>query len=79
LPILDRAVRATAPFASNLTVHRATVARRIADARQSILRHAQQWLQQRFHLGSGELNSLIGFVRSELDLSISRLLQSSPG
>jgi RNA polymerase sigma-70 factor (ECF subfamily) len=64
-------------LATRLAVHRATVARRIADARQGVLHAAKQFLRERLQVGSTEVDSLMGLVRSGLDLSISRLLKSA--
>jgi RNA polymerase sigma-70 factor (ECF subfamily) len=63
-------------LAASLGVHRATVARRIAEARRAVLTYAQEWIGDRFALESAELGSLIGVLRSGLELSISRLLKS---
>jgi RNA polymerase sigma-70 factor (ECF subfamily) len=63
-------------LALNLGVHRATIVRRIAEARRAILQNAQRRLRDRFNLHSAELGSLMGVVRSGLNLSITRLLQS---
>ena len=60
-------------------VHRATVARWIAEARQQIMSHARSQLQDRLALDSGELDSMMGLLQSGLDLSIARLLASRPG
>jgi RNA polymerase sigma-70 factor (ECF subfamily) len=64
-------------MAAQLGVHRATVVRWVAEARQTVRRHAQQWFQDRFKLPLAELDSLMDLARSGLDLSISRLLQSA--
>ncbi len=55
-------------------VHRATVARRIAQAREQILAASRDLLEERLALASGELDSLIGALRSHVHLSVSRLL-----
>lgn len=55
-------------------VHRATVARRIAQAREQILGASRDLLQERLALSSGELDSLIGALGGHVHLSVSRLL-----
>lgn len=55
-------------------VHRATCARWIEAARASLLRRVRRHLRQALGFEERELDSLIGLVRSQLDLSISRLL-----
>jgi RNA polymerase sigma-70 factor (ECF subfamily) len=56
-------------------VHRATIARRIAHAREAILRQTSEYVQARLGVDSAEFQSLMGLLRSQLDISISRLLQ----
>jgi RNA polymerase sigma-70 factor (ECF subfamily) len=55
-------------------VHRATIARHLATARRAILEETRQRLRERFSLSTDELNSLVGMVRSQLNISIARLL-----
>jgi RNA polymerase sigma-70 factor, ECF subfamily len=55
-------------------VHRATCARWIEAARASLLRRVRRHLRQQLGFEERELDSLIGLVRSQLDLSLSRLL-----
>jgi RNA polymerase sigma-70 factor (ECF subfamily) len=55
-------------------VHRATVASWIAGARRSILDGTRQRLQEKLGLDVNELESLMGLVRSELDVRLSQLL-----
>lgn len=57
-----------------LSVHRATVARRIAAARQQLLDEARALLLERLQLPEQELDSLIRALRSQIHLSVSRLL-----
>jgi RNA polymerase sigma-70 factor (ECF subfamily) len=58
-----------------MAAHRATVARWIADARESILDETRRRLQERLRLTPAELQSLIRLLRSQLYLSVSRLLR----
>jgi RNA polymerase sigma-70 factor (ECF subfamily) len=60
-------------LAASHGVHRATVARRIAAARQAILDDARRRLGERLALCTEELNSLMVLMRSQLDLSLSSL------
>jgi RNA polymerase sigma-70 factor (ECF subfamily) len=61
-------------LASVFRVHRVTVARRLAAARGAILDEARRLLVQRLTLTPTECESLFGLVRSEIDVSIFRLL-----
>ncbi|MDI3288721.1 sigma-70 family RNA polymerase sigma factor [Polyangium sp. 15x6] len=55
-------------------VHRSTVARWIAQARESILLETQRLLRERLGLDNADFNSLLALVKSELNLSIHRYL-----
>jgi RNA polymerase sigma-70 factor (ECF subfamily) len=57
-------------LASLFSVHRATVARRIAAAREEILAGARRLLGERLDADTRELDSLIELVRSRIDLSL---------
>lgn len=57
-----------------LSAHRSTVARWIADARETILDGARQKLQKRLALTPSEAESLLRLLRSQLHLSVTRLL-----
>ena len=58
-------------------VHRATVARWIAEAREALFKGTQRELETRLgkSLSPSEFNSLVGLVLSRLDISIHRLLR----
>ncbi|MDB4971103.1 MAG: putative DNA-binding regulatory protein [Myxococcales bacterium] len=56
-------------------VHRATVARWIAAARQEILAGARETLRRELGLSGGEFDSLAVVVRSQLDLSVAKILR----
>lgn len=58
------------------SVHRATVARWIAEAREAILDDARRRLEAKLGLTPSELQSLLQVVRSQLHLSVSRLLET---
>lgn len=58
-------------------VHRSTAARWVADARQVVLRATRRELQVRLRLAEAEMSSLLGFVQSQLDVSIERVLAST--
>jgi RNA polymerase sigma-70 factor (ECF subfamily) len=58
-----------------LGAHRATAARWIADARQAILDEARRRLEARLGLSPTEVQSLLRMLRSQLHLSVSRLLR----
>jgi RNA polymerase sigma-70 factor (ECF subfamily) len=57
-------------------VHRTTIARRIAQTRDAILQQMRDQLEAQLRVDSSELASLMGLMRSQIDLSISRLLHS---
>jgi RNA polymerase sigma-70 factor, ECF subfamily len=55
-------------------IHRATAARRVARARETVQERTRKILGQRLDVGTAELRSIMGYIRSHLDLSIQRLL-----
>jgi RNA polymerase sigma-70 factor, ECF subfamily len=60
-------------------VNQSTITRRVARARDTILRETQQALRRRLHVETAEFESLAALVGSELDLSLSRLLGEGAG
>ena len=58
-------------------VHRATIARWIAKARESLLKEARKRVRERLQISAGEFESLMGMVRSHLDLSLDRFLNDA--
>jgi RNA polymerase sigma-70 factor (ECF subfamily) len=56
-------------------VHRSTIARWIAAARVNILDEARRQLQRELGLDAAEFESLAGVVRSQLSLSLSKILK----
>jgi RNA polymerase sigma-70 factor, ECF subfamily len=59
-------------------VHRATVARWIADARKQLLVDTRQALEAQLSVNSQEFQSIVRLVQGELDLTVSRLLKKKP-
>jgi RNA polymerase sigma-70 factor (ECF subfamily) len=57
-------------------VHRATIARWLARSRDKILQETRSVLAERLGLSGAELDSLIGLVGSQLEVSLRRLLPS---
>jgi RNA polymerase sigma-70 factor (ECF subfamily) len=57
-------------------VHRATCARWLADARADLARNTRKQLSAALGLPSSELDSMLRFLDSDIELSISRILQS---
>jgi RNA polymerase sigma-70 factor (ECF subfamily) len=51
-------------------VHRATVARRLAEARRGLLARTRELLQQRLRLSESEFESILALVRSQLVVSV---------
>jgi RNA polymerase sigma-70 factor (ECF subfamily) len=58
-------------------VHRGTVARWLASSRQAILQQLSQSLTSRLGVSQSQLQSLLRDVRSQLDISLTRLLTES--
>lgn len=56
-------------------VHRTTVARWIASAKKSIVDETHRVAKSALKLSTGDLQSLMNVVRSDLDVSLSRLLR----
>jgi RNA polymerase sigma-70 factor, ECF subfamily len=56
-------------------VHRATAARWVTDVRDALVKDVQRRLMRRLRLDENELKSVMRAARSQLDLSIQRLLQ----
>jgi RNA polymerase sigma-70 factor, ECF subfamily len=57
-------------------VHRATVARWLSHSREKIMEETKKRLEERLQMKSAEVESLIGLVRSQLDVSIYKFLKS---
>jgi RNA polymerase sigma-70 factor (ECF subfamily) len=57
-------------------VHRATAARWVEAARASVVRAVRRHLRGTLGLGASELDSIVGLVKSGLDVSLTRLLAS---
>lgn len=57
--------------------HRSTVARWIASAREDLVKRTRKGLATRLKLTSEELDSLMGVVVSQLDISINRFLREA--
>jgi RNA polymerase sigma-70 factor (ECF subfamily) len=55
-------------------VHASTVVRRLANASDQVHAHARRSLRERLHLSPAEVDSLAAMVQSQIDLSLSRLL-----
>ncbi len=58
-------------------IHRATAARRIAKARESLLTHTRRHLLRDLRVTSEELDSIMRLIASNLDASIGGLMSSS--
>jgi RNA polymerase sigma-70 factor, ECF subfamily len=65
-----------AEIASIFGVGRSTVGRRIVRCREKVIDSVRGRLKQRLDLSSEELDSLIGAVRSDIDLTLSQVLAS---
>jgi RNA polymerase sigma-70 factor (ECF subfamily) len=55
-------------------VHRATVARRLASARRAILEETHRRLRERLAVSTEEMHSLVRLVKSQINLSVVRML-----
>jgi RNA polymerase sigma-70 factor, ECF subfamily len=60
-------------------VHRATIARRIAGAREALLLGTRQQLQARLGASERDVDSLVTLLRSQLDVSLHRYLGKDAG
>lgn len=60
-------------IATVYVVHRATAARWVARGREALLKGTQELLEQRLRIDTSEVESLVGIVRSQLDLNVSSL------
>lgn len=58
-------------------VHRATIARRLAESRAALLAHTRTFMMQELVLESAEFESMMQLIASKLDVSFSRLLHST--
>jgi RNA polymerase sigma-70 factor (ECF subfamily) len=61
-------------LAARAGVHRATIARRIAAAREAVAEEARRLLEAALGTRESELSSLFGVMRSQIDLSLPGLL-----
>ena len=59
-------------LAATYKVHRATVARWLSGARETLLSKMSERLGVELGLGPDEVQSLVGLLRSQLDLSLTR-------
>jgi RNA polymerase sigma-70 factor (ECF subfamily) len=55
-------------------VHRATIARRLAKARQSLLQGTRESLMLHLRISENEFDSIMNLIQSRLDVSVQRLL-----
>ncbi|MEM1013744.1 MAG: transcriptional regulator, partial [Planctomycetota bacterium] len=55
-------------------VHRATAARWLVSARETLAKDTQRILRARLHVTQSEIESLHRLVRSDLDVSLCRIL-----
>jgi RNA polymerase sigma-70 factor (ECF subfamily) len=66
-----------AEIAGLFGVSRATIGRRIVDAREKILAGTRDRLKSRLQIASEDLDSLLALVQSQVDLSLSQVLGTS--
>jgi len=64
-------------LAARAGVHRATIARRLAAAREAVADEARRLLRAALGASDAELASLAGIIRSQIELSLPGLLQGS--
>lgn len=62
-------------LARHYQVHRATLSRRLANAREAMVKHTLRLMKERYQLSPAELQSVIRLLRSNLDLRMSQLFQ----
>jgi RNA polymerase sigma-70 factor, ECF subfamily len=58
-------------------IHRATAARRLAAAREALLLTTKKRVRERLRIGHRDLESLMGLVRSQLDVSLHDLFKAA--
>lgn len=58
------------------SVHRATAARWIGAAREALLEHTRSVLREQLTISGEEFESIMRLIRSDLDVSVARLLDS---
>ena len=63
-------------LAANYSVHRATITRWLAQARQSLLKNTRKNLQAKVTGSAEEFDSLASLIESRIDMSYSRLLKT---
>jgi RNA polymerase sigma-70 factor (ECF subfamily) len=56
-------------------VHRGTITRWIEEARRCVIEESARLLRERLNVGSSEMDSLFGLVRSQLDISLRILVR----
>lgn len=59
-------------------VHKSTISRELTRVRQALLKEAQRELARRHQLQPEQVQSLVDFVSSQLDLSLTRALEPVP-
>jgi RNA polymerase sigma-70 factor (ECF subfamily) len=64
-------------LATKLGIHRTTVARRVAAAREAIADEARRLLRAELGASEAELESLAGVMRSQIELSLPGLLRQA--
>lgn len=62
-------------LARHYQVHRATMSRRLANARESMVKHTLGLMKERYRLAPEDLQSIIRLLHSDLDLRMSQLFQ----
>nr|MDQ3035869.1 hypothetical protein [Myxococcota bacterium] len=63
-------------LATMYSVHRATIVRQLATARAKVAARTEAALRERLQIGSSELESVMDLIRSRMDASVDRLLES---
>lgn len=58
-------------------VHRATIARHLAEARGLLLEHTRKFMMDELVINSGEFESMMQLIASKLEVSFSKLLHST--
>lgn len=66
-----------ASIGSLYSVHRATVARWIAETREHLFSDTRRRLHERLNISETEFQSIVRLVQSQLDVSVRRLLQEA--
>lgn len=62
-------------IASSANIHRATAARRVKRAEETLVASARRLLRERLDADDGDINSVLRHIRSQINLSVSQIVR----